>query len=193
MSVATADSARRFITLLDELYNARCALLLTAAVPRELLFAGGDGSLMGSHKAAAAAEAAAAGGAGVGSERRAGSSSEAGGGAGGSGGRGGGSGSAGGGASGAGGGRAEQLEALQFEGESPEARSRRDVTQLAGVAPVAGTRAAMAGAVAKLLSGEEERFAFSRAVSRLAEMGTEAYLASRQRPWKAAARAEAGV
>ena len=81
MSASSADAARRFITLVDELYNARCALLLTAAVPRELLFAGADGPLLAAH--------------------------------------------GGGGGGGGGGGAAERLEALQFEGEAEEARSRR--------------------------------------------------------------------
>ena len=60
--------------------------------------------------------------------------------------------------------------------------------RLAGVAPVAGTSAAM-GALRTLLSGEEECFAFGRAVSRMAEMGTAPYLASRRRPWLARAAA----
>ena len=47
-----------------------------------------------------------------------------------------------------------------------------------GVAPVAGTAGSMKGAVAQL-SGLEERFAFRRAVSRLLEMNTAAYVRSR--------------
>lgn len=49
-----------------------------------------------------------------------------------------------------------------------------------GVAPVASTKEAMAGAV-KAMSGAEEKFAFLRAVSRLHEMRTAAYWSSRAR------------
>jgi predicted ATPase len=112
LSSATADAARRFITLVDELYNARCVLVHTAAAPPSALFAGaGDDVAL------------------------------------------------------------VDLEGLQFEGEAEAAKSRRDVSRHAGVAPVAATPAAMAGAVAAL-SGAAERFAFARASSRLREMGT---------------------
>lgn len=112
LSSSAADAARRFITLVDELYNARCVLAHTAAAPPQALFAGaGDDVAL------------------------------------------------------------VDLEALQFEGEAEGARSRRDVGRDAGVAPVAATPAAMAGAVAAL-SGAAERFAFARAASRLAEMNT---------------------
>jgi cell division protein ZapE len=112
LSSSAADAARRFITLVDELYNARCVLAHTAAAPPQALFAGaGDDVAL------------------------------------------------------------VDLEALQFEGEAENARSRRDVARDAGVAPVAATPAAMAGAVAAL-SGAAERFAFARAASRLAEMNT---------------------
>lgn len=40
MSSNSADAARRFITLIDEVYNHRCALLMTAAAPPDELFAG---------------------------------------------------------------------------------------------------------------------------------------------------------
>ena len=70
------------------------------------------------------------------------------------------------------------LESLQFEGEAEGARLRRDVTAAGGVAPVAGTASGMRGAVAQL-SGLEERFAFKRAVSRLLEMQTPAYVRER--------------
>ena len=112
LSSGLADATRRFITLVDELYNARCVLVHTAAAPPGALFAGaGDDVAL------------------------------------------------------------VDLEALQFEGEAEQARSRRDVLTHAGVAPVAATPAAMAGAVAAL-SGAAERFAFARAASRLREMGT---------------------
>ena len=74
----------------------------------------------------------------------------------------------------------EALEGLQFEGESERARSRRDVTRDAGVAPVATTERGMRGASART-GGVEERFAFARAASRLLEMQTEAYAREKRR------------
>ena len=38
------DQARRFITLVDELYNARVRMVVTAAAPPDQLFSGGGGS-----------------------------------------------------------------------------------------------------------------------------------------------------
>ncbi|GFR49686.1 hypothetical protein Agub_g11835 [Astrephomene gubernaculifera] len=43
MSMQVRDQARRFITLIDELYNARCVLVASAALPPEQLFAGAEG------------------------------------------------------------------------------------------------------------------------------------------------------
>lgn len=57
---------------------------------------------------------------------------------------------------------------------------RTDLMADGGVAPVAAT-AAEAAAASRRLGGEEERFAFARAVSRLYEMQSELYLASRPR------------
>jgi predicted ATPase len=72
------------------------------------------------------------------------------------------------------------LEALQFETEAENAGLRRDVRARGGVAPVAGTAREMR--LAKLrLSGLEERFAFSRATSRLLEMQTPKYVARARR------------
>jgi predicted ATPase len=122
MPAGAADVARRFITLIDELYNARCVLLFSAAAPPAELFA------------AAAGEA-----------------------------------------------PLLDLESLQFESEAEGARSRRDVGQDGGVAPVAGTATAMAGAVAAL-GGAAERFAFARALSRLAEMGTASWVRRSRAP-----------
>jgi predicted ATPase len=71
------------------------------------------------------------------------------------------------------------LESLQFETEAENAGLRRDVRARGGVAPVAGNAREMR--LAKLrLSGLEERFAFSRATSRVLEMQTPKY-ASRAR------------
>ena len=72
------------------------------------------------------------------------------------------------------------LESLQFETEAENAGLRRDVRARGGVAPVAGTAREMR--LAKLrLSGLEERFAFSRATSRLPEMQTPTYVARARR------------
>lgn len=57
---------------------------------------------------------------------------------------------------------------------------RRDLMTDGGVAPVAVTAAA-AQAAAQNLGGVEEKFAFARAVSRLYEMQSHAYLQSRDR------------
>jgi predicted ATPase len=43
MSMNQRDQARRFITLVDELYNARCLLVCSAALPPDQLFAGTSG------------------------------------------------------------------------------------------------------------------------------------------------------
>jgi predicted ATPase len=117
MPAGSADLARRFITLLDELYNARCALVLAAAAPPEELFSsdGDDAPLV-------------------------------------------------------------DLEALQFESEAEGARSRRDVARAGGVSPLGSTVAAAA------LGGAAERFAFKRAVSRLAEMGTASWVRRSRAP-----------
>lgn len=61
------------------------------------------------------------------------------------------------------------------------ARLRRDVTATGGVAPVAATSDS-AKAAAAALGGAEERFAFSRAVSRLHEMQTALYQSRRAAP-----------
>jgi predicted ATPase len=117
MPAGSADLARRFITLLDELYNARCALVLAAeAAPEELFCSDGDEAPL------------------------------------------------------------VELEALQFESAAEGARSRRDVTLAGGVAPLGSAAAAAA------LGGAAERFAFKRAVSRLAEMGTASWVRRSRSP-----------
>ena len=59
-------------------------------------------------------------------------------------------------------------------------RLRRNLMAEGGVAPVAATANA-AMAAAQNLGGMEEKFAFKRAVSRLHEMQSNAYLGSRRR------------
>ena len=109
MSMRVRDKARRFITLVDEIYNQRGRLVCSAAVQLEQLFTG------------AGEEA---------SEEP-----------------------------------LVDLEGLQFEGEVDGARMRRDLGVSGGIAPVAATAGRLAA-----LGGGEEKFAFSRAVSRLCEM-----------------------
>lgn len=59
-------------------------------------------------------------------------------------------------------------------------RLRRDLMADGGVAPVAAS-AEEAAAAHRRLGGAEEQFAFARACSRLHEMQTDLYLASRPR------------
>jgi predicted ATPase len=59
-------------------------------------------------------------------------------------------------------------------------RLRRDLLADGGVSPVA-VAADVRAAIASALGGEEETFAFARAVSRLHEMQSTPYLASRPR------------
>lgn len=121
MSLKVRDQARRFITLVDELYNARVRLICSADSPPDLLFAGNlnEEPII-------------------------------------------------------------DLEQLQYEGAVEGSRLRRDLMAEGGVAPVAATANA-AMAAAQNLGGMEEKFAFKRAVSRLHEMQSETYLASRIR------------
>lgn len=115
MSMRISDKARRFITLVDELYNHHCCLICTAASSIDDLFLGADeGTLF-------------------------------------------------------------DLESFQFETEIEETKLRRDVLSPGDVAPVASTNEARES-IQSLLSGREEMFAFRRAVSRLIEMQTPAYL-----------------
>lgn len=121
LSLATRDQARRFIVLLDELYNAHTKLVCTAAVEPDQLFSGAESD--------------------------------------------------------------EPLvdfEGLQFETAAEGGRLRRDVMAVGGVAPV-GARAQEAQRLQARLGGLEEQFAFRRAVSRLHEMQTDAYLQRRMR------------
>ncbi|KAJ0971236.1 hypothetical protein J5N97_019195 [Dioscorea zingiberensis] len=110
MSMRIRDKARRFITLIDELYNHHCCLFCSAASSIENLFQGTDeGTLF-------------------------------------------------------------DLESFQFETETEGGKLRRDVlaTGSVGTGPALG--------IVSLLSGQEEMFAFRRAVSRLIEMQTPLYV-----------------
>jgi len=129
LPAGAADIARRFITLVDELYNAKVALVLSAEVTPEQLFAG----------------------------------------------------------AGAGGDNAPlvDLESLQSETASEDARSRRDVTRSAGVGAIKMNQGASAADIARAVAavtGADERFAFARAVSRLAEMRTPTWVQHSKAP-----------
>ncbi|XP_072977935.1 uncharacterized protein [Typha angustifolia] len=111
MSMRIRDKARRFITLIDELYNHHCCLFCLASSSIDDLFQGTDeGTLF-------------------------------------------------------------DLESFQFETETEGLRLRRDVLAAGSV----GSGPTTSGLVS-LLSGQEEMFAFRRAVSRLIEMQTPLYL-----------------
>ncbi|KAL9443009.1 hypothetical protein AB3S75_016382 [Citrus x aurantiifolia] len=111
MSMRIRDKARRFITLIDELYNHHCCLFCSAASSIDDLFQGTEeGTLF-------------------------------------------------------------DLESFQFETEIEGGKLRRDVLAEGSVS----SGGAPAGIVS-MLSGQEELFAFRRAVSRLIEMQTPLYL-----------------
>ncbi|PWZ56142.1 putative ATPase N2B [Zea mays] len=111
MSMKIRDKARRFITLIDELYNHHCRLICLAASSIDDLFQGTEeGPLF-------------------------------------------------------------DLESFQFETESEGTKLRRDVLAEGN----AGSGPSTTGLVA-ILSGQEEMFAFRRAISRLIEMQTPLYL-----------------
>ncbi|GMP94573.1 hypothetical protein CsSME_00043995 [Camellia sinensis var. sinensis] len=111
MSMRIRDKARRFITLIDELYNHHCSLFCSAAASIDDLFHGTEeGTLF-------------------------------------------------------------DLESFQFETEIEGGKLRRDVLAEGNVS----SGGAPAGIIS-MLSGEEEMFAFRRAVSRLIEMQTPLYL-----------------
>ncbi|XP_060212321.1 uncharacterized protein LOC132639954 isoform X2 [Lycium barbarum] len=111
MSMRIRDKARRFITLIDELYNHHCCLYCSAETSVEDLFQGtAEGTLF-------------------------------------------------------------DLESFQFETEIEGTKLRRDVLAEGNVS----SGGAPSG-ITSMLSGQEEMFAFRRAVSRLIEMQTPLYL-----------------
>lgn len=111
MSMRIRDKARRFITLIDELYNHNCCLFCLAASSIDNLFQGTEeGTLF-------------------------------------------------------------DLESFQFETETESGGLRRDVLAAGSI----GSGPAPAE-IASLLSGQEEMFAFRRAISRLIEMQTPLYM-----------------
>lgn len=111
MSMRIRDKARRFITLVDELYNHHCCLFCSASSSIDDLFQGTEeGTLF-------------------------------------------------------------DLESFQFETETEGGKLRRDVLAEGSVSS-GGTQTG----IISLLSGQEEMFAFQRAVSRLIEMQTPLYL-----------------
>ncbi|XP_020576928.1 lactation elevated protein 1-like, partial [Phalaenopsis equestris] len=113
MSMRIRDKARRFITLIDELYNNHCCLFCLADSSIEDLFVGTDeGTLF-------------------------------------------------------------DLESFQFETETESVKLRRDV--LAAVSVGLGPTST---GITSLMSGQEEMFAFRRAVSRLIEMQKPLYIES---------------
>lgn len=111
MSMRIRDKARRFITLVDELYNHHCRLFCSSACSIDDLFQGTEeGTLF-------------------------------------------------------------DLESFQFETETEGAKLRRDVLAEGNVASGGSP-----SGIISLLSGQEEMFAFRRAVSRLIEMQTPFYI-----------------
>ncbi|OWM86701.1 hypothetical protein CDL15_Pgr015737 [Punica granatum] len=111
MSMRIRDKARRFITLIDELYNHHCRLVCSAASSIDDLFKGTEE------------------------------------------------------------GRLFDLESFQFETEIEGSKLRRDVLAEGSV-----SSGGVPTGIISMLSGQEEMFAFRRAVSRLIEMQTPLYL-----------------
>jgi len=119
LSLARRDEARRFILLIDELYNHGAVAWCTADVGMDELFDGyNDGPLE------------------------------------------------------------IDLEGLQHETEAEGSRLRRDLEKSGEVSPFASATST-SNKAGTLFTGEEEHFAFNRAVSRLYEMQTPRYLAKR--------------
>ncbi|KAJ6743677.1 ATPASE N2B [Salix viminalis] len=111
MSMEIRDKARRFITLIDELYNHHCCLFCSAASSIDDLFQGTEEATL------------------------------------------------------------FDLESFQFETETEGGKLRTDVLAKGNVGSVGAS-----SGIVSMLSGQEEMFAFRRAVSRLIEMQTPLYL-----------------
>uniref|UniRef100_A0A6N2LA01 AAA+ ATPase domain-containing protein n=1 Tax=Salix viminalis TaxID=40686 RepID=A0A6N2LA01_SALVM len=111
MSMEIRDKARRFITLIDELYNHHCCLFCSAASSIDDLFQGTEEATP------------------------------------------------------------FDLESFQFETETEGGKLRTDVLAKGNVGSVGAS-----SGIVSMLSGQEEMFAFRRAVSRLIEMQTPLYL-----------------
>jgi len=117
LSITRRNEARRFITLVDELYNHHAVLHCSAEVAMEDLFEGEDDAFV--QKSVL-----------------------------------------------------EQMESLQFETEVEGTKLRRDLMASGSVSPVSTSQGSSKGS---LFTGEEERFAFDRALSRLVEMQSRSY------------------
>lgn len=132
LSLRERDAARRFITLIDQLYNHKVACYISAAVPLPDLFSGGGGA-------------------------------------------------------GDGPGPQPDLEGLEFEGEAGKAAELNPIgvtaNALSEARPTGNVSADSRKGLAAdtLFSGEDETFAFTRAISRLCEMQSSAYLEARAR------------
>ena len=144
MSLRRRDQARRFIVLIDQLYNHKTRLIASTAVPLDKLFSGAS--------------------------------------------------------DGDGGEALLQLEGLEFEGEAGKADELNPIGNTANSlfanSPDTGRVAADSRKLLvgdSLFTGEDETFAFRRALSRLHEMQSAQYLASRPRKVMAAEPEASGV